>query len=385
VAYYTVFLSFTREFLMQRFLRPLAIRARILTRAKQARFMEQMYTAIYFAVFGPLGLYVMSRTPVWYFSTTGMYESFPHETHDGLFKAYYLLQASYWTQQMIVLLLLLEKPRKDFKELVAHHVITLSLIWLSYRFHFTYIGVAVYITHDISDFFLAVSTSSGLSLWMLMSYQSSKVLNYIDSPIVIPYFASFILVWTYLRHYINIRILLSLLPLPSPFPDKVAAHINYTVSAVSGKVGPIISPAISNLTKVLGPVAFRLSVLFPHTANLISSGYNSATAPWGPAEFATVGPYALNWEGQQFKCWISQWITFLLLAALQLVNIFWLFLIMRIVWRMLRTFGEEVADERSEYDSEEEEERRADAKAEAEADKEKEKPTVLLNGAPVTP
>ena len=52
---------------------------------------------------------------------------------------------------------MLEKPRKDFKELVAHHVITVSLIWLSYRFHFTYMGIAVYITHDVSDFFLAVS------------------------------------------------------------------------------------------------------------------------------------------------------------------------------------------------------------------------------------
>ena len=158
MAFYTVLLSFTREFLMQKFLRPLAIRAGMKSRAKQSRFMEQMYTAIYFAVFGPFGLYVMSKTPVWYFNTTAMYEGFPHQTHDALFKAYYLLQASYWTQQMIVLLLMLEKPRKDFKELVAHHIITLSLIWLSYRFHFTYMGLAVYITHDISDFFLAVSS-----------------------------------------------------------------------------------------------------------------------------------------------------------------------------------------------------------------------------------
>ena len=50
----------------------------------------------------------------------------------------------------------LEKRRKDFKELVGHHIITLALIFLSYRFHFTYMGIAVYITHDISDFFLAV-------------------------------------------------------------------------------------------------------------------------------------------------------------------------------------------------------------------------------------
>jgi acyl-CoA-dependent ceramide synthase len=175
VAFYTVLLSFTREFVMQRFLRPLAIRAGMKSRAKQARFMEQMYTALYFAVFGPLGLYVMSRTPVWYYNTVGMYEGFPHQTHEGLFKAYYLLQASYWTQQMIVLLLMLEKPRKDFKELVAHHFITLSLIWLSYRFHFTYMGLAVYITHDISDFFLAVSTQLSVRLSRSKSNDSSDL------------------------------------------------------------------------------------------------------------------------------------------------------------------------------------------------------------------
>ena len=37
--------------------------------------------------------------------------------------------------------------------------LSLALIALSYRFHFTYMGLAVYVTHDISDFFLAVSCS----------------------------------------------------------------------------------------------------------------------------------------------------------------------------------------------------------------------------------
>lgn len=120
--------------------------------------MEQMYTVAYFAVFGPFGLYVMSRTPVWYFRTAAFFEGYPHLTHDALFKSYYLLQAAYWAQQAIVLILQLEKPRSDFKELVGHHIVTLTLIWLSYRFHFTYIGLAVYITHDISDFFLAVGS-----------------------------------------------------------------------------------------------------------------------------------------------------------------------------------------------------------------------------------
>ncbi|KAF2126700.1 LAG1-domain-containing protein [Dothidotthia symphoricarpi CBS 119687] len=193
VGFYIIVLSFTRELCMQRLIRPIAVRCGIRGRAKQSRFMEQAYTALYFGLYGPFGLYVMSRTPVWYFNTTGMYEGFPHRTNEAVFKAYYLLQASYWAQQAVVLLLMLEKPRKDFRELVAHHIITLSLIWSSYRFHFTYIGIAVYITHDISDFFLA----------------TSKLLNYIDSPIVGPYFFVFMCAWGYLRHYINLKILYS--------------------------------------------------------------------------------------------------------------------------------------------------------------------------------
>lgn len=159
VGFYVIVLSFTREFLMQRVIRPWALHCGIRGKAKISRFMEQVYTAMYFAIFGPYGLWVMSRTDIWYFNTDAMFVDFPHRVHAPEFKAYYLLQASYWAQQGIVLMLQLEKPRKDFKELVGHHIITLALIFLSYRFHFTHIGLAVYITHDISDFFLAVCLS----------------------------------------------------------------------------------------------------------------------------------------------------------------------------------------------------------------------------------
>ncbi|KAI7096052.1 hypothetical protein KC316_g21396, partial [Hortaea werneckii] len=141
VAFYTVVFTFTREFLMQRFIKPVALYCGIRKSGKQSRFLEQFYTAVYFAIAGPVGLYVLSRTPVWFFNVEGMYEGFPHRAHEAWFKAYYLLQASYWAQQGLVLVLLLEKPRKDFKELVLHHIVTLALIGLSYRFHFTYMGV----------------------------------------------------------------------------------------------------------------------------------------------------------------------------------------------------------------------------------------------------
>ena len=182
VLFYTFFFSFTREFTMQRFLRPLAASwlppALRKNKGKIARFMEQAYTVIYYLFLSPFGLYVMYNTPgLWYFNTTAFWESYPNKIHTGVFKAYYLLQWSFWTQQAIVLLLQLEKPRKDFKELVLHHVVTLALITCSWRFHYTYIGVCVFITHDISDLFLAVSSYSLLSFYlftcMFLLYYSS--------------------------------------------------------------------------------------------------------------------------------------------------------------------------------------------------------------------
>ncbi|KAI9740232.1 MAG: hypothetical protein M1834_004810 [Cirrosporium novae-zelandiae] len=265
VAFYTIVLSFTREFMMQAFIRPMAIRAGFRSRNKQSRVMEQVYTAMYFSIFAPYGLYVMSRSPIWYFNTTAMFEGYPHKTHEGMFKTYYLLQASYWAQQAIVLMLQLEKPRKDFKELVGHHIVTVSLIALSYRFHFTYVGIAVYITHDVSDFFLA----------------TSKTLNYLDSSLVGPYFALFSCVWAYGRHYLNLRILWAIL-----------------------------------------------------------------------TEFRTVGPYELNWEAGQYKCLLSQVITFTLLACLQAVNLFWFYLILRIAKNYV--FDNHLEDNRSDDEEEEE-------------------------------
>ncbi|CAN9132537.1 unnamed protein product [Alternaria alternata] len=270
VGFYIIVLSFTREFCMQRLIRPIAIKLGIRNRDKQSRFMEQAYTALYFALYGPFGIWIMSRTPVWYFNPIGMYEGFPHRTHEAVVKAYYLLQASYWAQQAIVLLLMLEKPRKDFKELVAHHVIT-----------------------------------------------TSKCLNYIDSPIVGPYFFVFMCVWGYTRHYINLKIIWSIL-----------------------------------------------------------------------TTFKTVGPFELNWETQQYKCWISQYITFALLASLQAVNLFWWFFICRIAYRFV--VYKDADDDRSEYapTDEEVEEKEKLIKEGAEADAEfegLEKELEKVQDAPRTP
>lgn len=71
-------------------------------------------------------------------------------------------------------------------------------------------------------------------------------------------------------------------------------------------------------------------------------------------EFRTVGPFELNWVTQQYKCWISQYITFSLLTALQALNLIWLYYILRIAWRFLA--GKTLEDDRSEAEDNDEEE-----------------------------
>jgi acyl-CoA-dependent ceramide synthase len=140
--------------------------------------------------------------------------------------------------------------------------------------------------------------------------QTSKTLNYLDHPLVGPYFGFFMLAWIYLRHYLNLRILWS--------------------------------------------------------------EFN---------EFKTVGPYELNWVTEQYKCWISHYISTALLTSLQGLNLFWLYYILRIAYRFVVTKVAE--DDRSDNDENEyAEEQRLDALARQGVDKAG-APKVLVNGDPV--
>lgn len=226
--------------------------------------LEQMYAIFYCGVSGPFGLYIMYHSDLWLFKTKPMYRTYPDITNPFLFKIFYLGQAAFWAQQACVLVLQLEKPRKDYKELVFHHIVTLLLIWSSYVFHFTKMGLAIYITMDVSDFFLSLS----------------KTLNYLNSVFTPFVFGLFVFFWIYLRHVVNIRILWSVL-----------------------------------------------------------------------TEFRHEGNYVLNFATQQYKCWISLPIVFVLIAALQLVNLYWLFLILRILYRLIWQGIQK--DERSDSDSDE--------------------------------
>ena len=67
---------------------------------------------------------------------------YPHWDMKPQLKYYYLMQASFWSQQLFVLLLRLERPRKDYYELVCHHFVTIWLIGYPLQVLSHFLGVA---------------------------------------------------------------------------------------------------------------------------------------------------------------------------------------------------------------------------------------------------
>ena len=203
IAYGVVLFSFVRQTVVFKICFPIARYFGIHNKGKLARFGEQGYAIVYFSFFGAWGVRIMSQLPTWWYNTQYFWigrqlEKFtrsapdcpptigyPHWQMTPALKRYYLMQASYWCQQFIVLVFRLEKPRKDYKELVAHHLVTLWLIgcvlafsflplyfsidtanpsW-SYGINLTLIGNAVYTSMDIPDVLLAMTKVFNYLRW----------------------------------------------------------------------------------------------------------------------------------------------------------------------------------------------------------------------------
>ncbi|KAI0832388.1 TLC domain-containing protein [Trametes gibbosa] len=188
LAYYIVFWSFIRQTITLYFFRPLAKWFGIRRETKLDRFGEQGYAVLYFAFTGAWGMRIMAQLPTWWYRTEHFWIDYPHWDMKPELKAYYLAQAAYWCQQLLVLLLGLEKPRKDYNELVAHHFVTLWLVGWSYLVNLTFIGNAVYLSMDLPDSLLGFS----------------KLLNYIQwERTKTAVFIVFLFVWSYFRHWLN--------------------------------------------------------------------------------------------------------------------------------------------------------------------------------------
>lgn len=219
----------------------------------------------------------MSDQPTWWYNTSEFWIGYPHWRMEPTTKAYYLLQFSYWLQQMLIAAFRIEKPRSDFVELIIHHLVTLWLVGWSYLTNLTMIGTTIFVSMDISDTFLGLSKC--------INYTKYKRTSEVS-------FAIFLCIWTYFRHWQNFRILYS----------------------------------VYNDYETLVPPSARR---------------------WSPSNEV----YLTGW---------MKWQIFAPIMLLQILNLFWYFLIWRIVYRML--VGNPLADVREEGETDESESEDGDSK-----------------------
>ncbi|KAJ2083619.1 Sphingosine N-acyltransferase lag1 [Coemansia sp. RSA 988] len=195
ILHWTVVFTYIRVVVMSRLLEPFARWYGVKSVRKLTRFGEQGWLAIYYTISNSIGLYVMYNGPHW-MNSRSFWEGYPegHRQMSALMKAYYLVQMGFWFQQIFVLLI--EERRKDFVAMFAHHIITCNLLVWSLYVGFTRVGNAILCCMDSSDIFLS----------------ATKCLRYLKmDKLSVTSFVVFILSWTYTRHYLYMKILLSLI------------------------------------------------------------------------------------------------------------------------------------------------------------------------------
>ena len=135
-------------------LAPLARRGGIRTKKGLVRFQEQAWLVCYCVCSWSLGMYIIWNSD-YFFDLHGMWKGWPFRDITGLSKFYYLAQWAFWIAQILVVNI--EEKRKDYAEMFTHHIFTIALLFLSYGYYHTRVGIVILCTMDLVDIVLPVS------------------------------------------------------------------------------------------------------------------------------------------------------------------------------------------------------------------------------------
>ncbi|EJD01170.1 longevity assurance proteins LAG1/LAC1 [Fomitiporia mediterranea MF3/22] len=157
------------------------------------RFAEQGWSVIYYSIQWAFGLYIHCNLPTAPFKPSLVWLNYPHIPLPGPVKLYYLTQTAFYMHQ--VLILNAEARRKDHWQMMAHHVITIVLVVLSYFYNLTRVGSLIMVLMDYCDIFLPLA----------------KMLRYLSlQKICDAMFTWFLISWFITRHFFFILVIKSL-------------------------------------------------------------------------------------------------------------------------------------------------------------------------------
>jgi len=102
----------------------------------------------------PKSQYLWVNSPYW-LNNQAIWRTWPAREMSGPFKWYHLVQLAFWFQQILVIHL--EKRRKDHNQMLTHHIITCITITVAYVYRYTNVANVVLCLMDIVDLLLPVS------------------------------------------------------------------------------------------------------------------------------------------------------------------------------------------------------------------------------------
>ena len=125
----------------------------------------------------------------YWMSLRALWQDWPTREMSGLAKWYYLVQFAFWLQQIVVVNI--EKRRKDHVQMFTHHIITCTLIFLSYGYHQSKVGNLILCLMDVVD----------------LLFPLAKILKYVKwDKACDATFGIFMVTWLITRHFLYLTV-----------------------------------------------------------------------------------------------------------------------------------------------------------------------------------
>lgn len=143
---------------------------------KVAKFAQSVLEAVIYGAFAVLGLLVVPSMD-FFWPSSRWWQGFAEGGHEIMrldLRSYYLMYLARYLQALVSVML--ELKRKDFVEMVVHHIVTILVIYASYVYGWNRVGVVVMLLLDPADVPLHLAKlckytaeASGRHIWQFLA------------------------------------------------------------------------------------------------------------------------------------------------------------------------------------------------------------------------
>lgn len=120
------------------------------------KFRECSWHLLFYTFSFSYGLYALWDKP-WLWVTVNCWVGWPKQHIDNDIFALYLIELSFYWSLLFAIIFQRDYQKKDKKEMVVHHIVTILLIYFSWACNFVRVGSLVLVVHDVADPWLSIA------------------------------------------------------------------------------------------------------------------------------------------------------------------------------------------------------------------------------------